>query len=172
MLTTKIDAQGPLPRGRFRATRWLQLLAVALLSVFVMGAGDDMEARFNSIGHKKLICACGCNQILLECNHLGCTYSDRMRNELTAALSRGESDDLALQTFVQKYGPTVLAAPTTSGFNLVAWIMPYLVLAAGFAFAGIIVMSWKNKPLSQLETPESTEQLEEFREKARRETEL
>ena len=59
------------------------------------------------------MCVCGCSQILLECNHVGCTYSDRMRDELMPlALDRGENDDLTLQDFVQKYGPTVLAAPT------------------------------------------------------------
>jgi len=51
---------------------------VLCLAVFAfMGAGDD-GARFNSLGHR-LMCVCGCNQILLECNHVGCTYSDRMR---------------------------------------------------------------------------------------------
>ena len=75
-----------------------------------MGAGDD--ARFTSLGHK-LMCVCGCNQVLLECNHVGCQYSDRMRSELAANVERGDSDDLVLQAFVQKYGPTVLPRPPT-----------------------------------------------------------
>jgi hypothetical protein len=77
------------------------------------------------------MCVCGCSQILLECNHVGCTYSDRMRGELIAGLDRGENDDLTLQDFVQKYGPTVLAAPTGTGFNRIAWIMPFLALVLG-----------------------------------------
>ena len=55
-----------------------------------------------------------------------------MRDELTAALTRGasgggctpDSDELGLQTFVQEYGATVLAATTTSGFNIFDWIRP------------------------------------------------
>ena len=97
----------------------------------LLGAGDE-GARFNSLGHR-LMCVCGCSQILLECNHVGCTYSDRMRGELMAGLDRGENDDLTLQDFVQKYGPTVLAAPTATGFNRVAWIMPFLALVLGLA---------------------------------------
>ena len=100
--------------------------------VFACLGASDEGARFNSLGHK-LMCVCGCSQILLECNHVGCTYSDRMRGELMAALDRGENDDLTLQDFVQKYGPTVLAAPTATGFNRVAWIMPFLALALGLA---------------------------------------
>jgi cytochrome c-type biogenesis protein CcmH len=157
------------PRGI--AKRWLQMAAVILFAVIFLGAGDSLETRFNALGHKKLICPCGCGQILLECNHVGCTYSDTMRNELMAGLSRGDSDDLVLQAFVQKYGPTVLAAPTTTGFNLVAWITPFAVLIAGFGFAALIISSWKSRPLSEPEPVRADARLDEFREQARRETE-
>ncbi|HLQ52044.1 MAG TPA: cytochrome c-type biogenesis protein CcmH, partial [Terriglobales bacterium] len=128
-----MNAQSAAPRSlfttvRWMRARWLQMTMVALFAIIFLGAGDDMEARFNTLGHKKLICVCGCNQILLECNHVGCTYSDGMRNELASAILRGDSNDLVLQAFVQKYGSIVLAAPTTTGFNLVAWITPYVLL--------------------------------------------
>jgi len=110
-----------------------------------MGAGDE-AARFNELGHK-LMCVCGCGQILLECNHVGCKYSDTMRAELMAGVERGESDDLTLQGFVQKYGTTVLAAPTQQGFNRVAWVMPYLALVLGLITVSLIVRAWKNRPL-------------------------
>ncbi len=116
----------------------------SLLAVF-MGAGDTLEQRFNTDGHK-LMCACGCNQVLLECNHVGCTYSDRMRDELSAGLQRGDNDDLILQAFVQKYGTTVLAAPTTTGFNRVAWIMPFAALAGGLFLTTFVVRAWKHRP--------------------------
>jgi len=172
-----MNAQSAAPRSlfttvRWMRARWLQMTMVALFTIIFLGAGDDMEARFNTLGHKKLICVCGCNQILLECNHVGCTYSDGMRNELAAAIRRGDSNDLVLQAFVQKYGSIVLAAPTTTGFNLAAWITPYVLLVAGFVFAGMIVRSWKNRPLSQPELTSSSARLDEVREKARRETEL
>src|SRR5579864_4017530 len=115
---------------RRSAKRVAALLAVCIACVLLLGADND--ARFNSLGHK-MICACGCNQILLECNHVGCPLSDGMRNELAAGIQRGDSDDLILQSFVQKYGPTVLAAPPNIGFGRVAWIMPFVVLLLGFA---------------------------------------
>src|SRR5262249_33581652 len=113
----------------------------------LLGAGDD--GRFDKLGHR-MMCACGCGQILLECNHVGCQYSDKMRNELMAALDRGSSDDLILQGFVQAYGPTVIAAPSASGFNYVAWIMPFFVLLAGIGFVVIVVRGWKGRPAPAL----------------------
>ena len=76
---------------------------------------------------------------------MGCTYSDRMRGELVASLDRGENDDLTLQDFVQKYGPTVLAAPTGTGFNRMAWIMPFLALVLGLLTTILIVLAWKGR---------------------------
>jgi cytochrome c-type biogenesis protein CcmH/NrfF len=155
--------------------RWLEAAVLALAVIVFMGAGDD-SARFKDLGHR-MMCACGCGQILLECNHVGCTYSDKMRNELLTALDKGNSnnDDLILQGFVQEYGPTVIAAPTAAGFDRVAWIMPFLVLALGIAFAVHIVRSWKNRPEPALADgiviPSGSE-LEEFRRKARKETDL
>jgi len=149
------------------------LAKLGLLSITVMlllSAGDD--ARFYQLGHK-LMCVCSCNQVLLECNHVGCTYSDRMRAELAANLERGDSDDLTLQAFVQKYGPTVLIAPTSTGFNRVAWIMPYLALTLGIATVVLIVRAWKNRPVPVSPgrvAAVTGGELERFREQARRDT--
>jgi len=153
--------------------RWLQAVALALAVIVLIGAGDD-SARFKDLGHR-MMCTCGCGQVLLECNHVGCQSSDKMRNQLLAALDKGNNDDLILQGFVQEYGPTVIAAPTASGFNRVAWIMPFLVLALGIAFAVHIVRSWKDRPAPALADgiviPPGSE-LDEFRVKARKETDL
>jgi cytochrome c-type biogenesis protein CcmH/NrfF len=145
------------------------LLALAV-TVFL---GADTETRFSDLGHR-LMCACGCGQILLECNHVGCTYSDRMRGELMAALDRGDSDDLALQSFVQKYGPTVLAAPPNTGFNRVAWVMPFVALVFGVFLTVFVVRAWKNRPAAPPSGVASVSgpELEAFREKAREETEV
>lgn len=148
--------------------RCAQVLVVALAAVLLMGAGDD--ARFNKLGHK-MMCACGCRQILLECNHVGCSYSDRMRDELSTALTRGDSDDLVVQAFVQKYGPTVLAAPPATGFNLVAWVMPFAVFFAAIGFTVLLVLRWKQRAPAAAPVSESPE-LEAMRRRARRETEL
>ena len=153
--------------------RWLQAGALALAVIVFMGAGDN-AARFKDLGHR-MMCACGCNQILLECNHVGCTYSDKMRDQLQAALDKGDNDDLILQGFVQDYGPTVIAAPTATGFNRVAWIMPFVALGLGITLVIFVVRSWKNRPTPALADgimiPRGSE-LDALRQKARKETDL
>src|SRR5215472_7529289 len=109
----------------------LHLIAILFLATMVMpGAGDD-STRIERLGHQ-MMCVCGaCNQYLLECNHVGCAYSSRMREELSANVSSGKSDSSILQFFIEKYGATVLAAPTKTGFDRVAWIIPYVALLVG-----------------------------------------
>ena len=146
---------------------------LCLAILLFVGSGDE-AARFDHLGHQ-LMCICGCRQILLECNHVGCPDSDGMRNELMAAVSRGDSDSLVSQAFVQKYGPTVLAAPTNTGFNRTAWIVPFVALAFGLMTVVFIVRAWRNRPAPALAEglcPVRGADLEQFRAQARKETEL
>jgi len=145
------------------------------LAVFAFTGAGDPASRFKEIGHR-LVCVCGaCGELLLECNHVGCTYSDRMRNELMAAVTRGDNDDLIQQAFVQEFGPTVLSAPTTSGFDRTAWIFPLLAFALGVTAVVFVIRAWKNRP-----TPApaggvpriKAADLEKYREQAGKETDL
>lgn len=148
---------------------------VLAAAVFAFSGASDPSTRFGQLGHQ-LMCICGCGQILLECNHVGCPDSDGMRNELMTAVSRGDSDSLVEQAFVQKYGPTVLAAPTTTGFDRTAWIMPFAALLAGIVVLVLIIRAWKNKPAPALAdgiaAPTRGSDLDPFREQARKETDL
>jgi len=136
-------------------------VTMLLLAAFgLLGAGDD--ARFNDLGHR-LMCVCGCHQILLECNHVGCQYSDNMRAELMAAVDRGDNDGLALQSFVQKYGTTVLA-----------WITPFVALIVGLSTVVMVVRAWRGRPAPAMEgvTQRPEKELDPFKEQARKETEI
>jgi cytochrome c-type biogenesis protein CcmH len=160
-------------RSGSRRRKTLHTLLLCLAVFTLLGAGDP-ATRFNQIGHQ-MMCICGCNQILLECNHVGCPDSDGMRNELMAAVSRGDSDNLVEQSFVQKYGPTVLAAPTMQGFDRAAYIIPPVVLVLGFGLIVMVVRSWRNRPAPAFADglqPARGADLEQFRNQASKETDL
>jgi cytochrome c-type biogenesis protein CcmH len=156
-----------------RSGKALQAVAVSAAVVVLLGAGDP-ATRFSEIGHQ-MMCICGCSQILLECNHVGCSASEGMRKELIASLTRGDSDSLVEQGFVQKYGPTVLAAPTTEGFDRAAYIMPFAALILGFGLVVLVIQAWKNRPIPTIADglrPIRGAKLERFRDQARQETDL
>ena len=163
-----------MPNAFKRAAKRVAQFTLVVFALFTfLGVGDE-DARFKDLGHH-LMCVCGCSQVLLECNHVGCQYSDRMRTELITAIDRGDNDDLALQSFVQKYGATVVAAPSTKGFGRVAWVMPFVALLAGMATLVLVVRAWKMRPTPPLADgirPAQGAELERFRDQASKETDL
>lgn len=144
-------------------------LALAVAAAVMIGSGaTDPAARFNDLGHK-MMCTCGCAQVLLECNHVGCTVSGGMRDELSNQIAGGQNDSLILQSFVQRYGATVLAAPTTQGFDLVAWIAPFAVFAAALLGTILLVRRW-TAAMPPAEAMATDPASIELRDKIRRET--
>ncbi len=125
--------------------RILQLAFVFLLALTTIGAGDT-GSRFNSIGHK-MVCTCGCGQILLECNHVGCPMSSGMIDELRTQLSSGATDTSVFNAFMAKYGPTVLAAPIRGGFDNAAFIVPAVVFLLAILGTAFLIRHWKDRHL-------------------------
>jgi cytochrome c-type biogenesis protein CcmH len=141
----------------------------------MLGASpQDSSARFGRLGHT-MMCVCGCGQILLECNHVGCPDSDRMIGELHDQMegpNGAGADSLILNWFVAKYGATVLAAPIRGGFDNVAWITPLVAGILAIFGTAIVVRMWSErkrlKPSPAARTPAVEDEL---RARIRRETE-
>jgi cytochrome c-type biogenesis protein CcmH len=152
--------------------RWWQGAAVCLLALVMLGA--DSTSRFGRLGHE-MICVCGCGQILLECNHVGCPDSDRMIGELREQVGSGATDTAILNWFSAKYGPTVLAAPIRGGFDNAAWIAPMAVFLLATVGTGVLVVMWRKRTAprtTQAGMPaESPTGNDALRERIRRETE-
>lgn len=131
-----------------RRSRVRVVSAIALLIIFgamaaaplLVAQQEDSRAKALSM---RMMCVCGCNQILGVCNHVGCTYSHDMLKEIDARVGRSESDDLIIQNFVQEYGAAVILLPAAKGFNLWMWIMPIVVVVGGIIFVRAILMRWR-----------------------------
>ena len=137
----------------------------------MLGAGTP-STRFDKLGHK-LMCTCGCAEILLECNHMGCPDSPKLIADLRTQLDTGATDSNILSAFAATYGPTVLAAPIRGGFDLVAWIVPFAVLALGALAITWLLRHWRDRHHAEaLATPAGTPltATSDLRDRIRRET--
>src|ERR1700681_267586 len=103
--------------------------------------------RAHQIGGK-FMCMCGCNQVLSQCNHVGCTVSTTMLKEVDQGLARGDSEDTITQAFVQEFGTKVYAEPPHSGFSLVAWSMPGVYLAVGLMLVVFVISRSRRRPVA------------------------
>ena len=145
-------------------------LALVCILVAVTAGATDATARFQKDSHE-IMCGCSCNQLLGECNHVGCPSSPGMLNELSASIAKGESDDQIFHQFQDEYGPVVLASPMFTRFNKVAWIVPPAVLFLGIGCVFLVVRNWKMRTVPMPATPD-TPGFAASRDRIRRETEL
>ncbi len=126
---------------------------VALALPIVLAAAPTVSVQEVSEG---LTCQCGCGLTVANCNHPNCEFSVPVREQIGKMLGRGMSGTQVIAYFRGKYGEKILSAPTTQGFNLLAWIMPFAAIAAGVALVAFTVGRWRSKapaPDSKGDTP-------------------
>ena len=151
-----------------------QALLLAVAVCFSMGASND-GARVVSLDHE-LMCTCGCAELLGECNHVGCTESTEELAMLRSDVAAGMTDGQIFNAFSAKYGQTVLAAPKTRGFDLVAWIAPFAVFAAALLGTILLIRRWGGLGLERAQRATAPDigalpaEERERRERIRRET--
>lgn len=99
---------------------------------------EAFENRVREISHK-LRCPT-CQAMSVKESEAG--LSNNMKAMIRQQLKEGKSEEEILQYFVDRYGEWILRNPKKSGFNLLLWLTPgvILVLAGGW-----VIWRAKNK---------------------------
>ena len=71
----------------------------------------------------------------------GATESRRSSPRRIAA---GDSKNEIKDVLVAEYGPSILAAPPKKGFNLLAWLLPFVALFGGALVLGFLAWRWSH----------------------------
>ena len=66
----------------------------------------------------------------------------QMRATVRDQLAAGRSPDQVRQYFVDRYGEWILLQPKASGFNLVVYLLPWLMVLAGLTVIVLAVRRW------------------------------
>jgi cytochrome c-type biogenesis protein CcmH len=93
----------------------------------------------------KIICQCGCGSVLSECPHQECGWGVPANQFIEEQLAKGKSPAELVQYYVSQYGESILAAPPKAGFNLVAWVTPFLALVIGAAAIYYLARLWAHR---------------------------
>ena len=129
------------------------LCAAILLPVSLAQTVADeakSEAAFRRVSNR-LLCQCGCNYMVLSCNHLDCPSATYIRKTIKTSLADGMNEDIIVANFVDQYGVQILPEPPFQGFALMAWVMPFLALLLGGGSVSYVLWQWKWKPASDAE---------------------
>jgi cytochrome c-type biogenesis protein CcmH len=104
---------------------------------------------------ESLTCQCGCGLTVHSCNHLQCGSAIPLREEIHAQIDAGKSKEQILAYFSDKYGEKIFSAPTTAGFNILAWTLPFVLIAVGGLFLGVTLMRWVGRHPAAAPAPSS-----------------
>jgi cytochrome c-type biogenesis protein CcmH/NrfF len=126
------------------------VLGVALLGVARVRSGE--APSFQEL-EESLTCQCGCGLTVHSCNHLQCDSAMPLRAEIRAQMETGKDKDAILAYFAGKYGEKILSSPAARGFNVLAWVTPFILIAVGAALVGITVMRWTKRRRATPEGP-------------------
>ncbi len=121
--------------------RYKKIITILLVCFFLSGFFVITPALGLTVGEvtKDLICTCGCGKILGECD---CDTATRMVAPIRGMIDQGQDRNQILSYFVGQYGESVLAAPTKSGFNLMAWVIPFVVMGIAMGVVYFVMAKW------------------------------
>ncbi len=102
------------------------------------------EPSFQNI-EESLTCQCGCGLTVHSCNHLQCPSAIPLRQEIREQMALGKDRTDILSHFAAKYGEKILSSPTTTGFNLTAWVTPFAVVGIGVLFVSFTLLRWRRR---------------------------
>lgn len=102
------------------------------------------ERPTNAQISEALTCQCGCGLTVANCNMPTCGFAVPIRGEIDGMIGKGLTRAAIVAAFRQKYGEKVLSAPTTEGFNLLAWLMPFAALAVGGGLMAFAIGRWRS----------------------------
>ena len=68
----------------------------------------------------------------------------RIEALISARIAAGDSKSEIKDVLVAEYGPSILAAPPKKGFNLLAWLLPFVALFGGALVLGFLAWRWSH----------------------------
>jgi cytochrome c-type biogenesis protein CcmH len=116
----------------------LVTLVVALLGVTASNAAaapspSDLEAEF--------VCPT-CKTTLDQSDS---PIARRMKQMIRTRLAEGATERQIRAELVAQFGPAVVAEPPKEGFDLLAWLVPLGILAAGAVGVAAIAWGWRRR---------------------------
>ncbi len=116
-------ANAPMEADRYKPVQ----LAAKGVPVLDQAKRDELEHHIH--------CQCGCNLDVYTCRttDFSCQVSPAMHGDVMALVKGGYSAPEIIAAFKNVYGDRVLMAPPTTGFDIAAWITPFVALTAGIA---------------------------------------
>jgi cytochrome c-type biogenesis protein CcmH len=115
-------------------------LAAALIAVLVLAAPAVASEEQPTLAELENEIYCPtCKSILALSN---APVAERIRGFVRERIAAGDTKSEIKDALVAQFGESVLAAPPKEGFNLLAWVLPFVGLGVAAIVVGVLVYRW------------------------------
>lgn len=118
----------------------IRIATMIFIFTFLFTPGQAWAALYDEI-QESLICpACLDDRMTVAaCND---STAEETRQDIQKRLAAGETKEQIINSYVVKYGETILTVPATKGFNIMAWVVPILAFVGGTGLVYYVVTRW------------------------------
>jgi cytochrome c-type biogenesis protein CcmH/NrfF len=114
------------------------LLMICFLPLALGNTASDLEAQVRDIAAQLRCPVCQG----LSVGDSPSELANEMRTLVREQLQQGKTSAEVLDYFAQRYGEWILLAPPKQGFNLVIWVLPFVLLPIGAAVVYLGARRW------------------------------
>jgi len=140
-MTVRINPTPLSKRATSTAFIWTLIILMVLNLLSGCISENDLTAEQRSYKlYRELMCPVCDGQTLDQSNS---PIAEDMKQVVITQISNGRTNQEIRDYFILRYGNSVLAAPTTSGFNLIAWIIPFFIVATGIVILSLVLRNMR-----------------------------
>ena len=115
-------------------------IVCGLLLALLLAAPAAASERHPTLGELEGEVMCPtCKTTLDQSN---APIANRIRQFISARIAAGDTASEIKAKLVAQFGPAILAEPSKRGFNLLAWVLPFVALGVGAGVLGWLVWRW------------------------------
>jgi len=151
----------PATSFRLRISGVLLVIVMTAAACLTQGALPSLDKQAQEIDRSLMCPVCPSETI----DQSQVPLAKQMRTAVRERLADGQSRQEILDYFVDSYGSDILAAPTKSGFNLVAWSVPGLGILAGGVTLALVLRRMRAHPTEAVPAvaePQASDELDPY----------
>ncbi len=125
-----------------------QLLILIIMAFPAMAMATDTipstpqkQALYDDL-ISEMACGCGCGTTLKTCPHENCSHAVPARKEILGYIDGGLGREEIKAKMVATHGEAILAQPMFRGFNIVAWVTPFIVILVVGYLVALVIKKW------------------------------
>lgn len=127
-----------------RLVRKISLTCLVLMSILLLNISPALASSQSDIENGLICPACFDDGMTVA----ACADStaQQIKEDVRQKLAIGQTKQQIIKTYVDKYGEKILTSPPKKGFNLMAWVIPFLGIAMGGVLIYFALSRWVKVP--------------------------